>query len=160
MLFRSKAANCFIINVTERGIVASEIMLLREDMRRSSVKEYAEALKERYRKAGRGEKGRILDEFTEVTGYHRKSAIRLLSGDSTERSGMRRGRPAQYGPEVKAALKVVWESTDRLCGKRLAPFLAELVRKLSDHGELEVSDRKSTRLNSSHSSVSRMPSSA
>ena len=36
-------------------------------MRRSSVEEYAEAMRARYRKASRSEKGRLLDEFTEVT---------------------------------------------------------------------------------------------
>ncbi|MBI2170813.1 MAG: hypothetical protein HYU30_02165 [Chloroflexi bacterium] len=42
------------------------------------MKEYVEAIRGRYRKADRVEKGRMLKEFTEVTGYHRKSAIRLL----------------------------------------------------------------------------------
>ena len=47
-------------------------------MTRGGVKEYIEALRERYLKANRMEKGRILDEVTEVTGYHRKAVIRLL----------------------------------------------------------------------------------
>ena len=47
-------------------------------MSRGSVREYVEALRERYRRAGRRDKGRMLDEFTQVTGYHRKAAIRLL----------------------------------------------------------------------------------
>ena len=33
---------------------------------------------ERYRSAGRGEKGRILDELTATTGWHRKHAVRAL----------------------------------------------------------------------------------
>ena len=39
-------------------------------MTRGSVKEYAEAIRERYRRASRREKGHMLDEFTQVTGYH------------------------------------------------------------------------------------------
>ena len=48
-------------------------------MTRGSVKEYAEAVRERYLKADRKEKTQLLDEFVRVTGYHRKAAIRLLN---------------------------------------------------------------------------------
>ncbi len=39
---------------------------------------YLERIYGRYRKATREEKRKILDEFCEVCGYHRKHAIRLL----------------------------------------------------------------------------------
>ena len=42
--------------------------------------EYLKAIHARYHQAARAEKGRILDEFCQVTGYHRKSALRLLNG--------------------------------------------------------------------------------
>ena len=42
------------------------------------MKEYIEAVRERYLKASRKEKGQILDEVNRVTGYHRKAVIRLL----------------------------------------------------------------------------------
>ncbi len=38
------------------------------------------AVSTRYRDATRSERSRILDEFAAVTDYHRKHAIRLLSG--------------------------------------------------------------------------------
>jgi hypothetical protein len=38
------------------------------------------ALIERYAGGGRLERGRILDEFAAVTGFHRKHAMRLLRG--------------------------------------------------------------------------------
>ena len=40
--------------------------------------ELLSALVARYQEASRAEKGRILTEFAEVTGYHRKHAARLL----------------------------------------------------------------------------------
>jgi hypothetical protein len=53
-------------------------------MTQRSIREYTEAVRGRYLRACRKEKGRILGEFTKVTGYHRKSAIRLLHVFETE----------------------------------------------------------------------------
>ena len=36
----------------------------------------------------------------------------------------------RYGANVAEALRVAWEATDRLCSKRLHPFLPELSREL------------------------------
>ena len=108
-------------------------------MRRSSVREYVMATHRRYRTASRGQKGKILDEFVATTGYHRKSAIRLLGGTSRARPGKRIGRPREYGVEVEDALRFVWEAADRICGKRLQPFLPEFVAKLVACGELDIS---------------------
>ena len=50
-------------------------------MRRVSMgtrDELIAALAGRYGEAGRIERGRILDEFVAVTGYHRKHAMRVL----------------------------------------------------------------------------------
>jgi len=102
---------------------------------RRSIVEYAKALRERYFKATRGEKGKMLDEFTQVTGLHRKAAIRLLNRLSLSGVGKRRGRPRKYGVGAAEALRVVWESSDRLCSKRLQPFLPEMVKVLRQHGE-------------------------
>ena len=44
---------------TVLGIVASDCMLLGEDMRRSSVKEYAETMSERYWGASKADKGPV-----------------------------------------------------------------------------------------------------
>ena len=41
------------------------------------------AVAERYGSAGRREKGRILDELTATTGWHRKHAVRALSAAAT-----------------------------------------------------------------------------
>ena len=63
----------------------------------------------RYREARRAEKARILTEFAEVTGYHRKHAERLLRG--ADRSDRSRARPDRrlYDDAVREALIVLWE---------------------------------------------------
>jgi len=102
-------------------------------MTRGSVLEYAAAVRDRYRAGKKQEKGRILDEFTEATGYHRKAAIRILL--KRQRHPMkRRGRSATYSGVVEP-LKTVWEACDRICSKRLQPFMPEMVKVLRHHGE-------------------------
>jgi hypothetical protein len=80
----------------------------------------------------------MLDEFTQVTGWHRKAAIRLLRRLSQPRTGKRRGRPRKYGSEAAEALKAVWEAGDRLCSKRLQPFIPEMLKVLRQHGEQQI----------------------
>ena len=107
-------------------------------MTRRSIIEYAEELKKRYFRASKEEKGKMLDEFTQVTGLHRKAAIRLLNR-VVESSGKRRsGRPRKYDSGVIDSLKNVWEASDRLCSKRLKPFMPEILGVLRRHGELRI----------------------
>jgi hypothetical protein len=95
------------------------------------------ALGERYRRCVRGEKGRILDEFVAVSGYHRKHAMRLLrSGTATKaKASNRRGI---YDEAVRTALVVLWEASDRVCGKRLRPLVPLLLEAMERHGHLAL----------------------
>jgi hypothetical protein len=92
------------------------------------------------------EKGKILDEFTKVIGCHRKAAIRLLRRGNQQGAKRKRGRPRRYGIAVAEALRVVWEATDRLCSKRLHPFLPELVKILRRHGNATMTADIETQL--------------
>ena len=73
-------------------------------MTRGSIREYTEAVRSRYLGAAKKEKGRILEEFTQVTGYHRKAAIRLLHRGKPPQSVNRQGHHLRYDPEVAEAL--------------------------------------------------------
>ena len=108
-------------------------------MTRRGIMEYAAAVRGRYLRGSRVEKGAILCEFCKVTGYHRKSAIRLLHRVPSP-TAKRPGRHREYGSDFVLAIKVAWEATDCVCSKRLAPFLGALVPKLEHHGELQVSE--------------------
>lgn len=83
-----------------------------------SKRQYLEAIRLRYRRAGKRYKTKILDEFCAVCGYHRKYAIRLL-GRAAPRRRRRPGPPPKYDRAVQALLKVIWLASDQLCSKRL-----------------------------------------
>ncbi|MDW3573673.1 hypothetical protein N4235_22650 [Enterobacter asburiae] len=53
------------------------------------------ALKTRYQAASKAEKTRILEEFILISGYHRKSAIRLLNEAVTNSSQQSRSATAR-----------------------------------------------------------------
>ena len=101
-------------------------------MRRASVREYAAAVRERYQRGSKSERGRILDEFCQITGYHRVYARAMLRATPTVPGGVGggHGRPRRYGEAEIRLVQACWEVTDGLCGKRLAPFLPELLERL------------------------------
>jgi hypothetical protein len=99
-------------------------------MTRRSILEYARAARPRYLKASKENKTKILDEFVSITGMHRKAAIRLLNRSDAVGGRKKSGRPRRYDMETEATLLKAWETTDRLCSKRLHPFLPELVKVL------------------------------
>ena len=103
-------------------------------------RELVAAVAERYRQSGRVERGRILDELTAVTGWHRKHAIRALAGSTLEprsRCGPRR----LYTEPVGDALIALWEASDRICGKRLKAMIPALLPALEHHGRLKLAER-------------------
>ena len=108
-------------------------------MTRASLREYAAKQRERYQRATRAEKHRLLDEVVAVTGIHRKAAIRLLRRAPRPRATPGPGgRPRAYGPEVAAAAEVLWQASGRIGAHRLQPFVPELLDRLLRCGELTL----------------------
>ena len=96
------------------------------------------AVSERYRASGRAAKSRIVDEFAAATGYHRKHAMRILrAGPSITRSAPRPSRRI-YGAAEREALIVLWEASDRVCGKRLKAIIPTLIEAMVRHGHLAL----------------------
>lgn len=121
-----------------------------------SVREYAASLRPRYRLASRRDKSRLLDEFCRVTHRDRKVVIRLLR-HRPKRARRRAGRPRMYLTTLRPVLEQVWEASDYLCSKRLAPFLPELLETLERHEEVSLAaDQRRALLRISPATIDRL----
>ena len=105
-----------------------------------------------YQRAGKKEKGRILEVFVGATGYNRVYAALLLrshgrkirlGGRTVVRvdavSRVKRRRARIYGPAETELLRRLWEYLDYPCGKRLVKALPGALESLASHGELDES---------------------
>ena len=87
--------------------------------------DYLKAIYYRYKKVSKPLRARILDEFCQVCGYHRKYAIRLLSGPAPQKPKtiVRKGRRPTYGSNVMTHLTTIWEAAGYPCSTRLKALL-------------------------------------
>jgi hypothetical protein len=105
----------------------------------------------RYQKATKKDKGTILGEYTQLTGYNRCYAAFLLRnhgrrmrinnntvlvGDCRKR--VKRNRNRTYDEQVARVLKRVWLIMGFICGKRLKPALKEVIPVLEKYKEIEL----------------------
>jgi hypothetical protein len=105
---------------------------------REAKDELISALKQRYKTARKDQKTRILDEFVAVSQFHRKHAIRLLSGKSRSSGNDPKIGRKIYDEAAKEALIILWEAADRICSKRLKPALPGFVTAMERHGHLQL----------------------
>jgi len=110
---------------------------MRERIKLNTRRELTTAIRQRYQAADRSSKKVILDEFIKVTSYHRKHAIRVLAGSKdavcTEPKTQR-----IFHAAVLEALIVLWEASDRICGKRLKVLLPVLLESMERHGHMQL----------------------
>lgn len=94
----------------------------------------------RYQKGSKKAKGEMLDELCALTGWHRdhaRKALRVVARPTTT-TPRRSPRILTYGQEVLIPLRKIWAVLDAPSGKRLAPFLGEVVEAMERVGELHV----------------------
>jgi hypothetical protein len=81
-------------------------------------------MRDRYLRAARTEKGRMLTEAVTVTGYHRKAIIRAWQRPAVRRArGPRPGRPTRYDAAVVRALRAIWTAAGYPWSRRLHALL-------------------------------------
>lgn len=104
----------------------------------------------RYSRATKKEKTKILDEFVATTGYNRSYARRALSQarckDFRRNKRKRVVVRKKYDHRVAKALTRIWVIQNYICGKRLQPFMSELLRVLKRDGELDLETEVEARL--------------
>jgi hypothetical protein len=103
-----------------------------------SRRELLDQIMGRYRKtSSKKEKQKILDEFVGSAKYHRKYAVMLLNHGTFhwERKPLIRP-PRRYDDRVSKALVKIWQMANRICSKRLVPFLPEFVKALERFGHI------------------------
>jgi Integrase core domain len=104
-------------------------------------RELLQSLIPQYREASSSKKkSKLLDAFTATTGYNRKYAMWLLNHTKVVQLTPQRPRPRRYGPEVQHALFLVWNAANRICAKRLMPFLPTLIDALERHEHLNITE--------------------
>jgi hypothetical protein len=80
----------------------------------------------------------LLEAFIATTGYVRKYARWLLNHAEEVQQTHGRSQLRQYGPEVQHTLFLAWHAANRICAKRLIPFLPTLVEALERHEHLHL----------------------
>jgi len=125
----------------------------------NSKRELLQVVQPRYLKASKVEKQKMLDEFTSVTGYHRKHAIRILKNQvqvQNRLKGKTKTYQTIYDSEVVKALDQIWEIYGQICSKRLQPILPEAIKVLERCQEIDIStDTKELLLKISPASIDR-----
>jgi hypothetical protein len=112
----------------------------RQALTRQTAKRY------RGKNTTKSEKGKILDQYIQDTGYNRKYAIHILTHEgkvrlrringklvaltATHRKTVKRVYPKLYGEAVAKAVLCLWEFFDYKCGKRLVPLVKDNLEQL------------------------------
>jgi len=82
-------------------------------------------------------KSRILNGFVDLTHLNRSSARSILRAKGAQGKGpVHRPKASVYTAAVLPALTEFWHLSDRLCGKRLVPFLRRIIPSPLTRGQL------------------------
>ncbi|MEI2717519.1 MAG: transposase family protein [Candidatus Nanopelagicales bacterium] len=99
-----------------------------------------------YVKAGKADKGRVLDQVVQVTGWSRDNARRRLVAAAKTKPGAgrqvaarpRKVRSPKYSYDAIRVLQRVWAASGGQCGRYLAASMRIQLDLLERHGELVV----------------------
>ena len=93
-----------------------------------------------------------------ATNYRRKYAIYLLNTNNTTNNMQAKAtRTLWYDNPVREALLIIWHAANKICSKRLVPFLPEFINKLEKHNHINLSiETKNKLLSISSATVDRI----
>lgn len=93
----------------------------------------------KYRRAGKKDKGQMLDHLVATIGWSRANARRALVAVSAPKTTSRKRAPRKptYGYDSLKALIHIWNLAGRPSGKYLAVVMELWLVKLDQHGELD-----------------------
>ena len=102
------------------------------------------AKRDRYARAGKEHKTKIINELVELFGYHRKADIRALQSRPMIAAPFVLGRPKEYDPDqLRPPLKAIWLAALQPCGVRLKACLPDwLPAYEADHRPLNADVRQ------------------
>ena len=102
------------------------------------------AQRDRYARAGKEHKTKIINELVELFGSHRKAAIRALQLRPVIAAPFVLGRPKEYDPDqLRPPLKAIWLAALQPCGVRLKACLPDwLPAYEADHRPLNTDVRQ------------------
>ena len=140
-------------------------MKRKKNMSRRAREELVTEIALRYAKAGKKEKGTILDEAVKDTGYNRKYLIAKLrkkafsitatgfDGKAKKRAyrkrsdgPRKRGRPKEYDEALRASLTAIWEMFDMMCSRRLVRLIHDNITAIASYPPFHVSQEDAERL--------------
>lgn len=123
-----------------------------------SKQEVVRKIKEKYNLIKKKDKSGIIDNLVSLTGYDRKYLISQLNkSDLYKTRKLRVVNTLKYDEYLRSQLVKIWYATNKICSKRLVPYLPEIVPVLEIKGHIELNHVQRVQLlNISSSTVDRL----
>ena len=113
---------------------------MERSLRFQARREVLQQMAPQYREASPSQKRTLLEAFIATTGYVPKYARWLLNHAQEVQQAHGCSQFRKYGPEVQHVLFLAWHAANRICAKRLIPFLPILIESLERHEHLQISE--------------------
>jgi len=103
-------------------------------------REYIHTLRKRYKiTKTKNEKTLIINEAQANLGKDRKYITKVLNGKYYNKYKKRKKRKETYPYKLKVPLKLIWETLNYPCSKNLKPQIPEIIKKLKQFNEINLS---------------------
>jgi hypothetical protein len=104
-------------------------------------KQVLKKIKDKYKKVQKKDKSKIIDHIIDLTGYDRKYAIHQLNRDEITLERKKRVvNSLKYTSHLKEQLIKIWYASNKICSKRLAPFLSEMMEALERKNRINLTE--------------------